>query len=70
MSKFSLAKAGDILGILSGTNVRRIRRAIPVTARVMPVALDRVAQSTLAQIDEWPKRIDLRDLTKALRPIC
>ena len=69
LSKLSLAKAGDILGILSGANIRRIRHAISVTARVMLDALDRVAQSTLAQIDEWPKRIDPRDLTKALRPI-
>ena len=50
-SKFELAKVTGIVGMLGGEHAHPISHAVCMNARVTPDALDRIAQSSLAQID-------------------
>ena len=56
LSKLPVSKAAEILSNLPGDRVRRISFAISMTDAVTPIAVDRIGQVILAQIDNRPER--------------
>ena len=56
LSKLPVSKAAEILSNLPGDRARRISFAISMTDAVTPIAVDRIGQVILAQIDNRPER--------------
>ena len=56
LSKLPVPKAADILSNLPGDRARRISFAISMTDAVTPIAVDRIGQVILGQIDNRPER--------------
>ena len=56
LAKLPVPKAAEILSILPSDRARRIGFAISMTDAVTPIAVDRIGQVILAQIDNRPER--------------
>ncbi|MFU8835579.1 flagellar motor switch protein FliG [Roseovarius autotrophicus] len=55
LSKLDVARAGDLLGLLSGPVARRITYAISQTGAVSPDAVDRIGLALAAQLQDMPE---------------
>lgn len=56
LSKLDVAKAAQVLTTLDGPHARSISYAISKTDNVTPMAVERIGQSLVAQLDDQPER--------------
>jgi len=54
LSKLSVSKAAELLGMLPGSHARRITYAVSLTGAVTPDAVLRIGQSLASQLDSIP----------------
>ncbi len=56
LSKLSVSKAAELLGLLPGARARRITYAMSLTSAVTPGAVQRIGQSLAGQLDSVPPK--------------
>ncbi len=56
LSKLSVAKAAELLGLLPGDKARRVAYAVSLTGNVAPDTVHRIGQALAAQLDAQPAK--------------
>ncbi len=56
LSKLSVSKAAELLGMLPGPQARRITYAMSLTSAVTPAAVQRIGQALASQLDSVPPK--------------
>jgi len=56
LSKLSVAKAAELLGLLPGDKARRVAYAVSLTGNVAPDTVQRIGQALAAQLDAQPAK--------------